>query len=70
MEEYKKSILEYRDVRDAVDYAREEGREEGKIFIIQRCLQKNMAIEDIIDLTGFSQEKIIQYTEKQHNVTP
>ena len=29
MEEYKKSILEYQDVRDAVDYAREEGFEEG-----------------------------------------
>ena len=64
METYRKSILEYQDVRDAVDYAREETRQEIGIFIIQRCLQKNMAIEDIIDLTGFSKEQIIQYMEK------
>ena len=38
MREYDKSILKYYDVRDTVDFA----REEGKISIIQRCLQKNM----------------------------
>ncbi|MCL1938444.1 MAG: Rpn family recombination-promoting nuclease/putative transposase [Candidatus Azobacteroides sp.] len=67
METYRKSILEYHDVRSAVDYAREEGIEEGrekeKIFVIQRCLQKNMPIEDIIYLTGFSKEQIICYIE-------
>jgi predicted transposase/invertase (TIGR01784 family) len=78
METYRKSILEYQDVRDAVDYARVEafekgieegrieGREEGiikgKILIIQRCFQKNIPIEDIVDLTGFSKEQIIRYT--------
>jgi Uncharacterized conserved protein len=29
MKDYNKSILEYSDVRDAANYAREEGREEG-----------------------------------------
>ena len=66
METYKKSVLEYQDVRDAVDYAREEGIEEGiakgKISMLQKCLQKNMPIEDIIDLTGFSKDQIIQYS--------
>ncbi|MCL1937921.1 MAG: Rpn family recombination-promoting nuclease/putative transposase [Candidatus Azobacteroides sp.] len=71
METYRKSILEYHDVRSAVDYAREEGIEEGreegreeeKIIVIQRCLQKNMSIDDIIYLTGFSKEQIIRYKE-------
>ena len=36
METYRKSILEYQDVRDAVDYAREEGREEGVIKGIEK----------------------------------
>jgi len=66
METYRKSILEYQDVRDAVDYAREEafekGREVEKITIIQKCLQKNITIEDIIDLTGYSKDQIIRYT--------
>ena len=60
MREYRKSILKYRDVRDAVDYA----REEEKISIIQKCLQKNIAIEDIIFLTGFSKEQITNFINK------
>jgi len=62
-----KSVLEYRDVRDAVALARDEGRDEGreegikkgKIFIVQKCLQKNMPLDEIEDLTGFSKEQII-----------
>ena len=73
MEKYRKSILKYHDVRGAVDLAREEaleegikkgmreGREEEKISIIQKCLQKNMMIEDIVFLTGFSKEQINHY---------
>ena len=61
MKEYRKSILKYQDVRDAVDLAREEGIEEGIIFIIQKCLQKNMPVEDIVDITGFSLEQIGRY---------
>ena len=72
METYRKSILEYHDVRLAVDCAREEARKEareegievgiekGKIFVIQKCLRKNMPIEDISDLTGFSKEQILK----------
>ena len=64
--------MEYADVHSAVDLAREEareealeegrreGREEGKIIIIQRCLRRNMPVEDIIYLTGFTKEEILQ----------
>jgi len=77
MREYRKSILKYRDVRDAMECARgeafeegiekgkKEAREEEKISIIQKCLQKNMTIEDIIFFTGFSQEQVTLFTNKQ-----
>jgi len=65
MERYRKSILKYHDVRDAVDLAREEGIEKGaekeKIIIFQKCLQKGMEIEDIIFFTGFSEEQINRF---------
>jgi len=65
---YRKSILKYRDVRSAVDLARDEGREEGreegiekeKISVIQKCLQNNLPIELIVNLTGFSKEQILK----------
>ncbi|MDR1369230.1 MAG: hypothetical protein LBJ72_03740, partial [Dysgonamonadaceae bacterium] len=80
METYNKSILEYSDVRSAVEYARdeginigvekgiekgkdigrEEGVEQGKILIARKCLEKNMSIDDISDLTGLSKKQILQ----------
>jgi len=69
METYRKSVMDYYDVQDCMDYARDEGREEGrkegiekeKIATIQKYFQKNMAMEDIIFFTGFSEEQIIHY---------
>jgi len=69
METYNKSILQYHDVRLAMDCARDEGREEGreegieieKIATIKKCLQMNIPMEVIIGLTGYSKEKIISY---------
>jgi predicted transposase/invertase (TIGR01784 family) len=54
----RKSVLESNEVRNMVDYA----REEEKVSVIQKCFQRNMPIEDIIFLTGFSKEQIINYT--------
>ncbi|GHU89737.1 hypothetical protein FACS1894155_07180 [Bacteroidia bacterium] len=72
MEKYNKSVLEYSDVRDAVEYARETGLEEGIgigfekgiISIVRKCLEKNMPVEDIADLTGLSEEQILKEKEK------
>ena len=68
MKEYKKSVLKYHDVRDAMSCAREESHEEGrkeeKMTIIQKCLQMNMPIEVIVNLTGFSEEQIIRFNNK------
>ncbi|MDR3060683.1 MAG: Rpn family recombination-promoting nuclease/putative transposase [Dysgonamonadaceae bacterium] len=73
MEKYNKSILEYSDVRDAVEYARETGREEGreegveqeKILIARKCMEKNRPIDDIIDLTGLSEKQILDLKKKR-----
>lgn len=64
MTTYKKSILEYDDVRSAVDYAREEGveygiqkgREEGVINIAVNCLKRGMSVEEVCTITGLSEE--------------
>jgi predicted transposase/invertase (TIGR01784 family) len=65
MREYNKSILKYHDVRDAVDFAREQGIEKGiekeKISVIHKCLKKKMSIEDIVDMTGLSEKQIKHY---------
>jgi len=82
METYRRSILESNDVRNMVSYAREEGIQRGikkgmekgvkkgvqkeKISTIQKCLQKNIAIEDIVFLTGYSKEQVIHYAETLH----
>ncbi len=62
MKEYKKSILDYQDVRDAAECAREEGREEGikskSIEIARKCLCKGMPLKEIEELTGLSPEQI------------
>jgi len=73
METYRKSILEYQDVRSAMECAREESMEKGikkgikkgiekeKNSIIQKSLQMNIPIEVIVKLTGYSKEQIISY---------
>jgi len=70
MRTYKKSVLEYRDVQDSILLSREEALEEGRktglqeanITFIRKCFQKNIPIEDIVFLTGFSKDNILQYS--------
>ena len=71
METYRKSILEYHDVRLAVDCAREDGigegvkkgREEEKINIVKKCLQMDIPTGVITRLTGYSKEQINRYAK-------
>lgn len=61
-EEYNKDLLEYEGIRDAVEYAREEGREEGrmdeKYSTAQKLLSFGMDIPVIADVTGLKNEEI------------
>ena len=65
LEKYGKSVTDYYDVQLAMDYAREETRKEEKIFVIQKCLQMNMPIETIVNLTGYSKEQITLLANNQ-----
>jgi hypothetical protein len=74
MKDYNKSILEYSDVRDAANYAREEGfkygviegeekgvekgRKERDIEIAKILLSENKSIDTIIKYTGLTSEEI------------
>ena len=74
MEEYKKSVLEYDDIQDAIEYAkgvavesgRKEGLEEGMqkgireglTAIAKKCLQKGMPLDEIADLTGLTKPEV------------
>ncbi len=70
MEKYRKSILEYNDVREVADFAKEEGRAEGLEVgraeglekgietIAHNCLKKGLPIETIQEITGLTIEQI------------
>ena len=68
MDTYRKSVMEYYDVQNCMEYAREgdreKWREEGRKEGIQKCLQKNIAIEDVVFLKGYSKEQITNYMAK------
>ncbi|MDR2813987.1 MAG: Rpn family recombination-promoting nuclease/putative transposase [Prevotellaceae bacterium] len=66
METYNKSILEYDDVRQAVDFAKREGLLEGqrkgikqeRIRLVKRLRLSNMSIKQIAKMTGLTEERI------------
>ena len=68
-EEYAKSILEYDDVKDAIEYnrrlameeGRKEGREEGMKHLLQTAknlLEMGLSVADIAKATGLSEDQI------------
>jgi predicted transposase/invertase (TIGR01784 family) len=63
MEQYQKSISDYADVRDCMDCAREEGREEGikkeKNEIAKNLLDLHIPINNIVKATGLTPEQIL-----------
>ena len=62
--EYVASLNAYRDLKNSMDTAREEGeaigRAEEKINTAIRLLKKGMSIENVSDATELSQEQIEQ----------
>jgi hypothetical protein len=70
MKDYNKSILEYSDVRDAANYAREEGfkygviegeekgRKEREIEIAKKLIKQGLSTEVIEQCTGLTAKEI------------
>jgi predicted transposase/invertase (TIGR01784 family) len=55
---YEDSLKYYRDLKNSLDTAREEGKIEGKIEIAIKALKKGLSVKDIIELTGLSENEI------------
>lgn len=59
---YEDSLKYYRDLKNSLDTARGEGKmegiKEGRIEIAKKALEKGLSINDIIELTGLSEDEI------------
>jgi len=55
---YEGSLKYYRDLKNSLDTAKEEGREEAMIKVAIKCLKKGMTLKDISLLTDLSIEAI------------
>jgi hypothetical protein len=63
---YEDSLKYYRDLKNSLDTAKEEGRvegieigvEKGKLEIAKKALEKGISIEDVVNLTGLSREQV------------
>ena len=63
-QEYEDSLKYYRDLKNSLDTAKEEGKIEGKIEIAQEMLNKGFDINIITELTGLSKEEIAKLNNK------
>jgi len=61
---YQQSLLSYRDMVNAMNTKYEEGKEDGITQIAIRCLKSGRTIEDVMDITGLSKEKILDIKNK------
>ena len=57
-QEYEDSLKYYRDLKNSLDTAKEEGKIEGKIEIAKEMLKENEPIEKIMRYTGLTKEEI------------
>ena len=56
--EYRNSILMEMDRQSAIDFAKEEGREEGKMEVARQMKIRGMSLGDIMLFTGLSEQQI------------
>jgi predicted transposase/invertase (TIGR01784 family) len=57
-QEYEDSLKYYRDIKNSLDTAKEEGKMEGKIDVAKKLLKNKVSIEIIISSTGLTKEEI------------
>ena len=69
LREYEDSLKAYRDIKNSLDTAKEEGREEGReqrnIEIAKKMLSAGMDIDIIINMTDLSKDEIEKLTIQQ-----
>ena len=69
LREYEDSLKAYRDIKNSLDTAKEEGREEGReqrnIEIAKKMLAAGMHIDIIINMTDLSKDEIKKLTIQQ-----
>jgi predicted transposase/invertase (TIGR01784 family) len=57
-QEYEDSLKYYRDIKNSLDTAKEEGKIEGKIEVAKNLIKNNVSIEIIMSSTGLTKEEI------------
>jgi len=60
IQSYEDSLKYYRDLKNSLDTAKEEGREERGFEIARKALAKGYSIEEIMELTDLTKEEIQQ----------
>ena len=62
LREYEDSLKAYRDIKNSLDTAKEEGREQRNIEIAKKMLAAGMDIDIIINMTDLSKDEIEKLT--------
>jgi len=62
-QEYEDSLKYYRDIKNSLDTAKEEGKEEGKIEVARTGLEEGLTVEIIMKLTGLTKDEIEKLKE-------
>jgi len=62
-QEYEDSLKYYRDIKNSLDTAKEEGKIEGKIEVARTGLKEGLSVEVIMKLTGMTKEEIEKLKE-------
>lgn len=57
-QDYENSLKYYRDMKNSLDTAKEEGKIEGKIEVAKNALKESLPVDIIIKLTGLTEEEI------------
>ena len=58
LREYEDSLKAYRDIKNSLDTAREEGRAEGIAMVAKMMFAKGMDIDAIASMTGLSTDEV------------
>ena len=60
LREYEDSLKAYRDIKNSLDSAKQEGKKDKAIEIAKNLLEMGMSIDNIMKATGLSQEEIVK----------